>query len=456
MEEMVTIPRSEYEHLCLENKQMKAEIAELKELVARLTEEIALLKNGHNSKTSSTAPSQDIGRSNLISLRGKSGKKPGGQSGHKGHTLLMKEHPDEVIEHGVSCCSGCGRRLEEVAGELVSRRQEVEIPIVEPRYIEHRSLVKVCPCCGLSNVGTYPAHIKAPVQYGSSVKSLVSYLSVYQFLPYRRLGQFFSDVFSLSLSEGSIDNILEEMSRKAAGAYKEIQRRIAASKVVGADETGCRVNGKKHRFHVWQNKCLTFLVSYKSRGHQVIEEYFPGSFLYYVSDCWASQLKTKARGHQLCPAHLLRELLNFEKALKSDWSIRMQDLFRRAIALKKRLTAEDYRHPTQDVLALEKELDELLKEDYSLFHDKLQALVKRLIKHRESIFTFLYHPDVPADNNGSERAIRMVKVKTKVSGQFRNNEGKGADRFARIRSVIETTIKNGQQVYPALICLAKC
>jgi hypothetical protein len=72
MEEMITIPRLEYE-------QMKAEIAELKGLVARLLEEIALLKNGR----SSTAPIQDIGRSNQISLRVKSEKKSGGQSGHQ-------------------------------------------------------------------------------------------------------------------------------------------------------------------------------------------------------------------------------------------------------------------------------------------------------------------------------------------------------------------------------------
>jgi transposase len=449
MEEMVTIPRSEYER-------MKAEIAELKALVQRLMEEIALLKNGRNSKTSSIAPSQDIGRSNMISLRSKSAKKTGGQLGHKGHTLLMKDQPDEVIEHAVNICSGCGHSLEAVEGALASRRQEVEIPIVAPRYIEHRSLIKICPCCGLSNAGTYPIDIKSPIQYGSSVKSLVSYLSVYQFLPYRRLCQLFSDLFSMPISEGSIDNILEDMSLKSEGAYKEIHARISASEVVGADETGCRVNGKKHWFHVWQDNFMTFIVAFKSRGHAVIEEYFPGNFLYYVSDCWASQLKTKARRHQLCLAHLLRELLNFEKALKSDWSIRLQDLLRRAIELKKNLTAEGYRHPPQETLAIEQELDELLKVDYSRFNSKLQALVKRLIKHRESILTFLYHPDVPADNNASERAIRMVKVKTKVSGQFRNAEGKGADRYARIRSVIDTTIKNGQNVYSALLCMAKC
>lgn len=246
------------------------------------------------------------------------------------------------------------------------------------------------------------------------------------------------------------------MSQKADGAYREIQSRIATEEVVGADEAGCRVNGKKHWFHVWQNKFLTFIVSFKSRGHAVIEEYFPDSFMYYVSDCWASQLKTKAAHHQLCLAHLLRELLNFEKALKSEWCILLKDLFYRAIELKKRLCAQDCLHPREEVSALNHELDGLLKVDCTLFNPKLQAFVKRLVKHRESILTFLTHPDVPYENNASERAIRMVKVKTKVSGQFHNKEGKGADRYARIRSVIDTTIKNGEDVYSALCCLAKC
>ena len=176
MEEMITIPRSEYE-------QMKSEINDLKAKVAWLLEEIVLLKNGHNSKTSSTAPSQDVGRSNSISLRGKSERKPGGQPGHTGHTLAMKEVADEVREHAPCRCSGCGEDLENVPVAMLSRRQEMELPPIQPHYNEHRSMVKTCPCCGLANHGDYPSGITAPIQYGSSVKSLVSYLFAYQFIP---------------------------------------------------------------------------------------------------------------------------------------------------------------------------------------------------------------------------------------------------------------------------------
>jgi transposase len=416
--------------------------------------EIALLKNGHDSTTSSTSPSHDTGRSNQHSLRVKSEKKTGGQPGHPGHALIMKEQADEIIEHNPCCCSACGESLDSVTGEILIRRQEVDLPPVQARYVEHQSIVKTCPLCGLLNRGALPEHLKAPVQYGSSVKSLVGYMSVFQYLPYKRMSRFFSDIFHLPLSEGSIDNILEEMRQKASAAYETIHTRISGSEVVGADETGCHVNGKKSWFHVWQNTLLTFIVSFKSRGHQVIEEYFKGSFIYYVSDCWASQLKTRAKAHQLCIAHLLRELLNFEKAVGSKWCIDMKELFYRALELKKNLTGEEYKNPPPTVLAIKEELNRLLKVDTTGFHIKLQALINRLVKNSDSILTFLSHPEVPPDNNGSERAIRNVKVKTKVSGQFRSIEG--AERFAVLRSIIDTTNKNGRDVYTALRCVADC
>jgi transposase len=288
----------------------------------------------------------------------------------------VSDTPDRIIEHFPEKCD-CGCSLEHVSVSGPSRRQVVDIPPVKPEYTEHRSFRKVCPDCGRVNIGVYPVGVNAPVQYGSNVKSMVSYMSVYQYLPYKRMSTFFKDMFSLPLSEGSIDSILEEMSRKSEVAYKAIRDRIIKSETVGSDETGCRVNGKKHWFHVWQTNILTFIVSFTSRGHRVFEEYFPEGFLhsFYVSDCWASQLKTKVRARQLCTAHLLRELSNFEKSLKDAWSVRMKELLYRAITLKGRMSAEDYRNPPEEVSTLNKELNELLTVDTSKFHPKEQAFV---------------------------------------------------------------------------------
>ena len=449
---MITISRSEYE-------EMKREIADLRLLVQRLMDEISLLKGGKNSRTSSTSPSHDIGRSNVISLRVSSGRKSGGQPGHPGSTLSMSDTVDKVIDHHPCVCSACGKDLQMVASTSFASRQEIDIPPKSPIYIEHRSHVKICPLCQSENRGLFPDGIQAPVQYSAQVKAITGYLSIYQSLPYHRISRLFQDLFGLSVSQGSIDTFLENLSQKATPVYETFRKRIAQSAVVGADETGCRVNGKKHWFHVWQTPVLTFIVSFVSRGYAVIEKYFADGFpvSVYISDCWSSQLKVIAKAHQLCMAHLLRELTNFEENLKSQWSTQMKKLFQRAIELKKTMTEKThYLKPSNEIAALNKELDELLDTDFSKFHSKEQAFIKRLNKHRQSIFTFLTNLHVTPDNNASERAIRNVKIKTKVSGQFRNTDGKGADRYAKIRSVIDTTIKNGQDVYATLVALANC
>jgi transposase len=449
MEEMVTIPRLEYEDL-------HHTIAELRAKNQELEQTIALMKGGRDSRCSSISPSQDIGRSNKISLRTPSGKKSGGQPGHTGCTLSMSDTPDEIIDHYPQLCTHCGEDLQNVVSTAFTPRQSIELPPVSALYIEHRSHEKTCPLCKLKNKGSFPEHLRAPVQYGVQVEAMTGYLSVYQSLPYKRICDLFNAFFRLPLSQGSIENFLENLSQKSNPAYESIREGILQSEVVGSDETGCRVGGKKHWFHVWQTPLLTFIVSFASRGYSVVEKYFKDGFIesFYVSDCWASQLKVPAKAHQLCMAHLLRELTNFIENLKSDWSTKMKHLFMSAIEFKRKMIENDYLNPPVEVATLNKTLDELLAVDFSKFHSKEQAFVKRLIKQRQSIFTFLTFQKVPPDNNASERAIRNVKLKTKVSGQFRNKEGKGADRYAKIRSVIDTAIKNGQNVYAALLDLA--
>ena len=129
----------------------------------------------------------------------------------------------------------------------------------------------------------------------------------------------------------------------------------------------------------------------------------------------------------------------------------MKQLLQDAIALKKQMQPQDYLAPTETITKLEQRFAELLQTDHRTSHKKVQAFVKRLKKNRNSVFTFLHHPKVPPDNNGSERAVRNVKVKTKISGLFRTEDG--ANRFAIIRSVIDTSIKNTNNVFQAISLL---
>jgi transposase len=450
---MISIPLSEYNELKSQIALLSEQVKFLLEENKKLREEINLLRNGRNSNRSSTPPSQDIGRSNSKSLRFKTGRKSGGQAGHKGTTLEMKENPDEVIDYKPDYCSGCGADLQQQTPAINERKQEVVIPVVQARYIEHRSYSRTCPCCGLSCIAELPAHLKAPIQYGASVAAMATYFSAYQYMPYQRMARMFRDIFQMPVSEGSIDSLLRRSAQKALSVYEIIRQQIQESKVVGADETGCAIGGKKGWFHTWQNSTLTFIAASMNRGYDTIKTYFQDGFpkAVHISDCWAAQLKTPALRHQLCIAHLLRELSNFEDALFCTWSKKMKQLLQDAIVLKKQLSMADYNEPPPTVAQLEARLENLLQQEYTTCHRKVRAFIRRLIKNKDSILTFLYYQDVPPDNNGSERAIRNVKVKTKVSGQFRTD--KGANRFAILRSVIDTTIKNSQNVFQALIAL---
>jgi transposase len=433
---------------------LTAQVSELIKIVSALQEEIRLLRNGKNSGTSNTPPSHQIGRSNTQNFRVKTNRKPGGQSGHEGNTLKMKEFADKTIDHIPQYCHDCGFDLGQATAIFKVSRQEVIIPPVQALYVEHRSYSKVCAHCGKVCTGAMPTHLKGPIQYGAGIEVLVSYLSVYQHMPYYRITVLLKDLFSLPISEGTVDNMLKRTAQKALPLYDNIRERLQQSHVVGSDETGSRFGGKKGWFHVWQTTGLTFIVASMNRGYQTIKEYFADGFplTVYVSDCWAAQLKVTALAHQLCIAHLLRELRNFEDALACQWSSAMKQLLQDAIVLKKQMQPQDYLTPTGAVTTLEQRLSVLLQIDHRTSHKKVQAFVKRLKKNRNSVFTFLHHPKVPPDNNGSERAVRNVKVKTKISSLFRTE--KGAKRFAIIRSVIDTTIKNTNSVFDALSLLA--
>lgn len=412
------------------------------------------MRNGRKSVTSSTPPSQDIGRSNSKSLREPSGKSSGGQLGHEGKTLLMKDTPDQIIDYTPRFCTKCGLDISALQSVLIERKQEIEIPDVQAQYIEHRSYQKQCSCCSEKVSSSLPPHLKSSIQYGASVTSTIGYLSVYQYLPYKRLTALLQGFYQLQISEGTVQNILDKLSKNATPAYKQIHQKLSKSEVVGADETGASIANRKGWFFTWQNETLTYLTASFSRGYNTIENIFPNGLLQtvLVSDSWAAQLKTPTQQKQLCCAHLLRELKNFETALNCHWSKSVKQLLKDAIEIKRNLKPTGYNQPNPQAQQIEKRLDCLLSADLSASHKKVQALLKRLKKHRHSLLTFLYYNKVPADNNSSERAIRNLKVKNKISGCFRSE--KGANQFAILRSVTDTATKNNCSIFDAFKLLS--
>ena len=436
-------------------QELEAEVASLKALVKDLMERIDCLRNRKNSRNSSVPPSKDENRPRKTkSLRTRSGKNSGGQAGHEGSTLQMTDHPHVIIEYKPLVCFKCGNTLLDVDMQLTARRQIVDIPPIVPKYTEHRIYSTVCTC-GCENTGTFPSEVKAPISYGTNVEAIIAYLYSRQYLPSERMQEFFRDVFNLPVSEGAIYNILGRFVQKSIPAYKAIKQTIENSKVVGSDETGIRINGNKNWGWTWQNKHATFITISPNRGTQTIANIFekgiPNAVL--VHDCWKPHFKSGTRSHQLCLAHLLRELNYLEERYKHPWANNFRQLLLDAIELKKTLNRVQYYYPLLQRTELEKRLDKLIHVEIPYGMKDLETFQNRLYRYKQYLFTFLYHPDVPPDNNASERAIRNIKVKQKISGQFKSSNG--AQGFAILRSITDTCLKNKQNVLNALNLIAK-
>ncbi len=429
---------------------LETENKELREENATLKERLSHYETPKNSRNSSKPPSSDFPKlPRTQSLRKKSGKKPGGQSGHKGNTLKMVEEPTVIQEHYSNYCKCCGNNLSDIAGTFAGRRQVIDIPPIKPVITEHRIYHKQCSC-GMVNKGCYPNQVNTPVSYGTNTQALAAYMYTRQYMPYDRLREFFNTILGLKISTGGLNYLIGKFTKKATPFYEQIRNNVLSHCTVGADETGTNINGKLHWVWVFQNAQSTFLSVHQKRGYDAIEEIMPEGFKNntLVTDCWKPYFKTQAGNHQLCTAHLLRELEFFiQKYPKSNWASKMKTLIIKALKI--------YNNNWDDKATKAQIFKSFVKLQNKQISETLKEVVvfrNRLVKYADYVFTFLNQPDVPPDNNASERAVRNFKVKQKVSGFFKSFEG--ANHYAIQRSIIDTAIKSSQNPFDTLRAIA--
>ena len=263
------------------------------------------------------------------------------------------------------------------------------------------------------------------------------------------------DVFNINISEGSIQNILNNMTGRTMPIYNRILEEIKDSRYVGSDETSAKVNGQKRWIWVWQNLKNTYIAASKSRGFETIKQIIGNSLpnVTLVSDRWAAQLKLNTKNKQICIAHLLRDLIFLIETEKSNWADHFQSLLFQSLSLRKEAEKRKlpFSHNEKTMFKLIHRLDRLLI--HNIDKDKFpktHTFQRSILKNKNYLFTFLYELDVPPDNNASERAIRNIKVKQKVSGQFKT----GQDAFCILRSAIDTFIKRDLNVLNNLQLIA--
>ncbi len=272
---------------------------------------------GRNSKNSSLPPSQDPNRKKR---KKSSGKKRGGQNGHVGKTLEKVDNPDETLERKIESCEKCNKKLLAQKTDGYETRQVFDIEI-KRRVIEHKAEIKTCRSCGSVNVGKFPAAVSKSVQYGTGVKSLSSYMSVYQLIPYKRVVDFFRDQIGLPLSTGSVFNFNLEAYCKLEEFDIEIKEKLLNSPLNHCDETGININGGKAWLHCLSSLKWTYFYPHLKRGSEAMDEMgiLPQYCGILCHDHWKPYYSYDCT-HVLCNAHHLRELEYANEQDSQQWA----------------------------------------------------------------------------------------------------------------------------------------
>ena len=437
---------------------------ELLEYIKNLHNNIVQEKPKKDSSNSSISPSTEIvpPKKNQ-SLRPKSDKNNGGQAGHVGKTLMQSDTPDKVIviEYNINSCKQCGFDLSSVIAKLKERRQVLDLDLqdINTKITEYarpegqmplgcQSYSKECPSCGYNNHdNAYPNLVAPHISYGKNIMAIVSYLSVVHYLSYNRIVSALATLYKINISEGAVDRLLKKASKLSQNEIQKVVSQLELSDIVGIDETGAKVNGARNWHWVFQNDTCTYIVANESRGTKVITENFTDGFVnaIVVHDNFSSYSSLIAEGEQLCLAHKLRDLQYAIDCDETQVMQEMQLLLREAMLDHK----EDLLQTQREILQKKYLLifDMLLKVD-AIPKSETQKQLNSFRKARDKIFTFLLYANVPPDNNSSERAIRNIKVKLKVSGQFKSLQG--AKDYASLRSVVDTARKRGMNEFETI------
>jgi len=422
-------------------------------------------KLGMNSSNSSKPPSSDgLAKKpkKTNSLRGKSGKTVGGQPGHKGETLKRVAEPTQTQDHGLpDRCERCQRALPLEAAQILERRQVFDVPAAGFDVIEHRIWTIACSC-GQRHDSVFPAEINETVQYGPTVRALGVHLTQGQMLPYARAAELISDIYGLSVSPATLLAWVGEARAALQGTADMIALQLHHAPVLCADESGLRVDGKLHWMHVAATAHLTWYGLHEKRGIDAINAHgiLPKRLGVLVHDCWAPYWKIDDGLHALCNAHLLRELVYVQQITGQAWPATLAELLLNA----QRLTsaARRQQRPLDDgtVAAFATVYDDIVREGEQHHPVVLKPngkpgkqsdahnLLRRLRLHTDAILRFIADPAVPFTNNVAERAVRMPKVKRKISGCFRTVLG--ADNFCVIRSCLDSLKKQGHSMLNVL------
>jgi transposase len=427
--------------------QLQAQLRQLRDTAAQ------------NSRNSSLPPSSDRAeKPKPQSLRKKSGRKPGGQLGHPGHTLQPSHRPAHIQIHPCLECP-CGQDLSPHPALDYQSRQVLDLPSLQLECTEHRAEIKECPCCHQTATAPFPPGVNAPVQYGKNFRALLAYLYDAQQGASRRIREMCAEMFGYPVSEATLQSARQEQHAALEPFENRVREILSKEPVLHADETSVPINQVTHWLHVLCTPLLTFFAIHLHRGKEAIAAIgiLPKFTGWLMTDFLSSYLNFEHCLHTFCKSHLLRELVflfeQHHQAWANDLYLLLLEMLQSVRDLKARdapPTQRQYRRwqkKYRKILRAGRRANPLSPQQRTMKRckqSKAQNLLDRLEVYEDAILAFLWALELPFTNNEAERTFRMMKVRIKISGCFRTLEG--ARRHARIRSYISTLRKNGLPV----------
>jgi len=379
-------------------------------------------------------------------------------------------NPDEQIEYKTPQVCDCGHSLEGVPS-IQKTRQVFDIPRITIKVTEHIGHELVCPQCGKVHKAEFPAGVTQPVQYGENMMALANYLTQYQLLPLARTVEAIKDITGQHISEGTLVNAAKTLSNQVESTVEAIKEQIISSNVVHFDETGMRCEGKTKWMHVACTDKLTYYQVHDKRGQTAINDIaiLPKIKGTAQHDHWKPYYSFSDCTHAECDGHNLRYLKDIAENYHQDWATEMAGLLiganRRVEELKLggalEISQEEFTLWLQRYHKIikagiledaEKSPKVLNRRGEPKKSKALQLLIKLQTYDIETL-AFMADFEIDFTNNLAERDLRMQKLRQKISGCFRSDNG--AKGFSRIRSYISTARKNGISAMEAIIQAVK-
>jgi transposase len=420
--------------------------AQVQVLTVRVTELEARLNEPPKTPDNSSLPPSKGRKAN----RPEAAKRDGARKGSLGRTgggRPLVPEPDQFVVAKATACSHCRGVLTDADQALHARYDKIDLPPIRPVVTRVERYVGHCPCCGEATLAPVPDGLEDGSPFSVSILAVALYLRFVHAISYKRLTRLFLHLFALEISEGALDAAFRRAKPRFDDEVAAILARLRRCRVICSDETTVRVEGKTQWNWVFQNEALVIHVIRPSRSRAVVDAVLGG----HRPQIWVSDLFGAQRGHadewQVCLAHQLRDLRYAIEAGDAVFAPRMKALVLRAVVLARRRS--DLKESTRlsYLRRLERDLTAILALAPSNRHG--QRLKKRYLQSRDGLFTFLRYPEVPPDNNGSERELRPMATYRKVTGGFRSEWGR--DLCAGVKSVIGTAARRSVDAYHAIL-----